>query len=164
MGRAQGTGATAPTLNQRKSHVGAGTGAGANETAPRFSIEKHFKRAHVWRSSNPTGEVADGFLLTDNLTGAKQICPTKRDALKRQQLKLYDEAALDWSKIAAWSASFNRYSSNHLLGVSGVDTKGIHVANLCVVLCAPADETVARTRIALWLEAMGHADLPEHLQ
>jgi alpha/beta superfamily hydrolase len=106
--------------------------------------------------------VNDGFTLTDTLTGARRRYERKVDAVRAQALILDSEAAIDWSALSSWHASFGGYVSSGLIEVRGVDANGIHVLSLCAVARSSGDDDApTRANIARWLQAMGHADLPE---
>ena len=92
----------------------------APQELARFLIEPRFRRAHVWRPSNPTGLVKDGVTLTDLLTGDVRRCETRRAAAGVGQRILDDEAALDWERIAGWRAWWAGRSTSGIIEINAV--------------------------------------------
>lgn len=139
--------------------------SGSARTTPaalpeRFSVEPHYKQARVWHPSNPTGKVKDGYLVIDTLTGAVKRVDLKKQTQLEIERVLEREAALDWSQLASWSASFDRHPTTTLMEVHGHDARGERLGTIALVgRSHDAQET--RQNVLRWLQEQGHPDLPE---
>lgn len=144
----------------KRTQASAGSARTPSTGTERFLVEPHYKQARVWRPSNPTGKVKNGYLITDTLTGAVKRVDLKKDAQIEIERILEREAALDWSQLASWSASFDRHATTGLMEVHGHDSSGSRLGTIALVgRSHDANET--RQNVLRWLQDQGHPDLPE---
>lgn len=144
----------------RSSSVASTTRPPAEDLSERFEVTPHYKQARVWRPSNPTGQVKDGYLVHDTLTGAVRRVELKKDTKIEIERVLEREEALDWSKLAYWSASIDRHPTTSVMEVNGHSADGERLGTIALV-ARSQDTTATRQNVSRWLAAQGHPDLPQ---